>query len=414
MLLAKVLSRVLGEGQLTIIDPAGTAHRVTGGKPGPSVTMRVHDRWTGLRLLVRPRLAFGEAYMDGKLTVEEGGDIYDLLDLLGRNMAALEATPFVSWSYGWQRLIRTFEQYNPIGRAEQNVAHHYDLKDQLYDFFLDRDRQYSCAYFKNGDEPLEQAQLDKKHHIASKMLLEPGQKVLDIGSGWGGMGLFLGQQYGVDVTGVTLSKEQLAVSCRRALETGMADRVRFKLLDYRQEPGRYNRIVSVGMFEHVGVTHYVEYFKKVKELLADDGVMLLHAIGRMERPGATNTWLKKYIFPGGYTPALSEVLTAIEKVGLWVTDVEILRLHYATTLRHWRQRFLANKDRIKQVAGYDDRFCRMWEFYLAGCEIAFRYMNQMVFQIQLARRVDTVPLTRDYVVDAERGVVVSRSMAAAE
>jgi cyclopropane-fatty-acyl-phospholipid synthase len=414
MLLAKVLSRVLGQGQLTIIDPAGTAHRVTGGKPGPSVTMRVHDRWTGLRLLLRPRLAFGEAYMDGKLTVEEGGDIYGLLDLLGRNMAALEATPFVAWSYGWQRLIRTFEQYNPIGRAEKNVAHHYDLKDQLYDFFLDRDRQYSCGYFKNGDESLEQAQLDKKRHVASKMLLEPGQKVLDIGSGWGGLGLFLGQQYGVDVTGVTLSKEQLAVSSRRALETGMADRVRFKLLDYRQEPGRYDRIVSVGMFEHVGVTHYVEFFKKVKDLLTDDGVMLLHAIGRMERPGATNTWLKKYIFPGGYTPALSEVLTAIEKVGLWVTDVEILRLHYATTLRHWRHRFLANRDRIKQVAGYDDRFCRMWEFYLAGCEIAFRYMNQMVFQIQLARRQDAVPLTRDYVVDAERGIVVSRSMAAAE
>ena len=414
MLLAKVLSRVLGEGQLTIIDSTGTAHRVTGSRPGPSITMRVHDRWTGLRLVLRPRLAFGEAYMDGKLTVEDGADVYDLLDLLGRNMAVLEAMPFVAWSYNWQRLIRIFEQYNPVGRAQRNVAHHYDLKDQLYDFFLDRDRQYSCAYFKNGDEPLEQAQLDKKRHIASKMLLEPGQKVLDIGSGWGGMGLFLGQQYGVDVTGVTLSKEQLAVSSRRALETGMADRVRFKLLDYRQEPGRYDRIVSVGMFEHVGVAHYVEYFRKVKDLLTDDGVMLLHAIGRMEQPGATNTWLKKYIFPGGYTPALSEVLTAIEKVGLWVTDVEILRLHYASTLRHWRQRFLGNKERIKQMAGYDDRFCRMWEFYLAGCEIAFRYMNQMVFQIQLARRQDAVPLTRDYIVDAERGVAVSRSMAAAE
>ena len=413
MLLARVLARVVGEGQLTLIDAAGTSHRLEGARSGPDVTIRLHDQWTGTRLALRPRLALGEAYMDGKLTIEDG-DIYDLLDLVGRNMPALEATPMVKWSYALQRWMRFLEQYNPIGRAERNVAHHYDLKDQLYDFFLDRDRQYSCAYFKTGEEPLEQAQLDKKRHIASKMLLEPGQKVLDIGSGWGGMGLFLGQQYGVDVTGVTLSKEQLAVSCRRALETGMADRVRFKLLDYRQEPGRYDRIVSVGMFEHVGVTHYVEYFKKVKELLADDGVMLLHAIGRMERPGATNTWLKKYIFPGGYTPALSEVLTAIEKVGLWVTDVEILRLHYATTLRHWRQRFLANKDRIKQVAGYDDRFCRMWEFYLAGCEIAFRYMNQMVFQIQLARRVDTVPLTRDYVVDAERGVVVSRSMAAAE
>ena len=412
MLLAQVLFRVLGEGQLTIIDPDGKTHRVIGPKPGPAVTMRVHDHWTGLRLLLRPRLALGEAYMNGKITIEDGKDIYDLLDLLGRNITALDATPFMTLSYGWQRLIRAVEQYNPIGRAQKNVAHHYDLNDQLYDFFLDRDRQYSCAYFKTGDEPLEQAQLDKKRHIASKMLLQPGQKVLDIGSGWGGMGLFLGQQYGVDVTGVTLSKEQLAVSCRRALETGMADRVRFKLLDYRQEPDRYDRIVSVGMFEHVGVAHYVEFFRKIKDLLDDDGVMLLHAIGRMERPGGTNTWLKKYIFPGGYTPALSEVMTAIEKVGLWVTDIEILRLHYAETLRHWRQRFLANRERIKQMAGYDDRFCRMWEFYLAGCESAFRYMNQMVFQIQIARRQDAVPLTRDYMVDAERGVAVARSMAA--
>jgi cyclopropane-fatty-acyl-phospholipid synthase len=412
MLLAKVLSRVLGEGQLTIIDAAGRSHRIQGARPGPSVTMRVHDRWTALRLVLRPRLAFGESFMDGKLTVEDG-DIYDLLDLLGRNMAALETTPFVRWSYAFQRLIRTIEQYNPIGTAQRNVAHHYDLKDQLYDFFLDRDRQYSCAYFKTGEEPLEQAQLDKKRHIAAKLLLKPGQKVLDIGSGWGGLGLFLSQEFGVDVTGVTLSKEQLAVSSRRALEGGLADRVRFKLLDYRQENSRYDRIVSVGMFEHVGAAHYIEYFRKVKDLLKDDGVMLLHAIGRMEPPGGTNTWLKKYIFPGGYTPALSEVLSAIEKVGLWATDIEVLRLHYAETLRHWRQRFLSNRERIKQMAGYDDRFCRMWEFYLAGCEVAFRYMNQMVFQIQITRKQDAAPLVRDYMVDGERdSAAVAPSMAA--
>ncbi|WP_231714744.1 SAM-dependent methyltransferase [Enhydrobacter aerosaccus] len=351
--------------------------------------------------------------MDGKLTVEDG-DIYDLLDLLGRNMAALEQTPFVRWSYGFQKLIRAIEQHNPIGTAQRNVAHHYDLKDQLYDFFLDRDRQYSCAYFRTGKEPIEQAQTDKKQHIAAKLLLKPGQKVLDIGSGWGGMGLFLGQQFGVDVTGVTLSKEQLAVSSRRALEGGLADRVRFKLLDYRQESAQYDRIVSVGMFEHVGAAHYLEYFRKVKDLLKEDGVMLLHAIGRMEPPGGTNTWLKKYIFPGGYTPALSEVLSAIERVGLWATDIEILRLHYAETLRLWRQRFLSNRERIKQMAGYDDRFCRMWEFYLAGCEVAFRYMNQMVFQIQIARRQDAVPLVRDYMVDAERGAATVTSSMAAE
>ena len=412
MLLAQVLARLLGEGQLTVIDAVGRPHRLQGARPGPSVTLRVHSWWTGVRVALRPRLALGEAYMDGTLTVEEGGDIYDLLDLLGRNIAALETTPMVRLSYTLQRWLRVLEQYNPVGKAQRNVAHHYDLNGQLYDFFLDRDRQYSCAYFKTGEEPLEQAQLDKKRHIAAKLLLRPGQRVLDIGSGWGGMGLFLSRQFGVDVTGVTLSKEQHAVSSRRALEDGVADTVRFKLLDYRQEAGTYDRIVSVGMFEHVGVAHYIEFFTKVKALLADDGVMLLHSIGRMEPPGATNTWLRKYIFPGGYTPAMSEVLTAIEKVGLWVTDIEVLRLHYAETLRQWRQRFLANREQIKQMAGYDDRFCRMWDFYLAGCEVAFRYMNQMVFQIQIARRQDAVPLTRDYLIDAENAISVPSSMAA--
>ena len=412
MFLAKVLAGVIGEGQLTVIDAAGKSHVIQGARPGPAVTMKVQTWWTGIRLAIRPRLAFGEAYMDGKLTVENGADIYDLMDLVGRNVSALDETFVVRMSYKWQRLVRAFEQYNPIGKAQRNVAHHYDLNDQLYDFFLDRDRQYSCAYFRTGEESLEQAQEEKKRHIAAKLLLKPGQTLLDIGSGWGGMALFLSREFGVDVTGVTLSKEQLAVASRRALEGGLADRVRFKLLDYRLEPAKYDRIVSVGMFEHVGVAHYPEFFGKVKDLLADDGVMLLHAIGRMEPPGGTNTWLRKYIFPGGYSPALSEVLAAVEKAGLWVTDIEVLRLHYAHTLRHWRQRFRANREKIMEMAGYDERFCRMWEFYLAGCEISFRYMNQMVFQIQIARRQDAVPLTRDYMVDAERGVGSNRSMAA--
>jgi cyclopropane-fatty-acyl-phospholipid synthase len=412
MLLAKVLARVLGEGHLTIIDAAGRSHFLQGTKPGPAVTMRIHTWWTGMRLLLRPRMAVGEAYVDGTLTIE-GSSIYDLLDLLGRNMAACERLPHVRLSYAWQCLVRKIEQYNPVGRARRNVAHHYDLKDQLYDFFLDPDRQYSCAYFKTGTETLEQAQLAKKRHIAAKLLLDRGQTVLDIGSGWGGMAMFLSREFGVDVTGVTLSKKQHAVSSRRALEAGIADKVRFKLLDYRQEPGRYDRIVSVGMFEHVGVAHYSEFFAKAAALLADDGVMLLHAIGRMHPPGATNAWLQKYIFPGGYTPALSEVLAAIEKSGLKVTDIEILRLHYAETLRHWRERFLANRERIKELAGYDDRFCRMWEFYLAGCEIAFRYMGQMVFQIQIARRQDAMPLTRDYMREREEHAQDgARSMAA--
>jgi cyclopropane-fatty-acyl-phospholipid synthase len=400
MLLARVLAGVIGEGQLTIVDAAGKAHYIQGPRPGPSVSIRIHTWWTGVRIALRPRLALGEAYMDGTLTVEQGG-LYDLLELLGRNITALDSTFLVSMSYAFQSFLRAFEQHNPIHRSERNVAHHYDLDDRLYDLFLDPDRQYSCAYFRTGEESLEQAQEGKKRHIAAKLRLEPGQRVLDIGSGWGGMGLFLGRQFGVDVTGVTLSKEQLAVSSRRALEDGLADRVRFKLLDYRKETNRYDRIVSVGMFEHVGSRHYREYFSKVKDLLTDDGVMLLHAIGRMEPPGGTNTWLRKYIFPGGYSPALSEVMAAIERSGLWVTDVEILRLHYADTLRIWRQRFMANREQVKKIEGYDDRFVRMWEFYLAGCEIAFRYFNQMVFQIQIARRPDAVPLTRDYMADAD-------------
>lgn len=411
MLLAQVLARVVGEGQLTIVDETGRSHRLVGSKPGPAVTMRIHDRWTGIRLAFRPRLALGEAYMDGRLTVEEG-DLYGLLDLLGRNIASVEATRIMRWSYTVQRWLRLLEQYNPVGKAQKNVAHHYDLRGELYDFFLDRDRQYSCAYFRTGTESLETAQADKKQHIAAKLLLKPGQKVLDIGSGWGGMGLYLARAFDVDVTGVTLSREQHGVSSRRALDEGVADHVRFKLLDYREEPSRYDRIVSVGMLEHVGSAHYLEYFTKVKQLLADDGVMLLHSIGRMEPPGGTNTWLRKYIFPGGYSPALSEVLAAIERAGLWVTDIEILRLHYAETLRLWRERFLANREQIKQLAGYDDRFCRMWEFYLVGCEVAFRYMQQMVFQIQITRRLDAVPLTRDYMATGERLKNVAGSMAA--
>ena len=411
MLLAQVLARIVSEGQLTIIDEAGRSHRIKGAKAGPAVTMRVHDWWTGIRLALRPRLALGEAYMDGRLTVEQG-NLYDLLDLLGRNIVAVDSTPLMRWSYTLQRWLRVLEQYNPIGKAQKNVAHHYDLKGELYDFFLDRDRQYSCAYFRTGSEPLEAAQADKKAHIAAKLLLSPGQKILDIGSGWGGMGLYLARAFDVDVTGVTLSRAQHGVSSRRAVEEGVSEKVRFKLLDYREEPGRYDRIVSVGMFEHVGSAHYLEYFTKVKELLADDGVMLLHSIGRMEPPGGTNTWLRKYIFPGGYSPALSEVLAAIEKAGLWVTDIEVLRLHYAETLRLWRERFLANRDQIKQLAGYDDRFCRMWEFYLAGCEVAFRYMNQMVFQIQITRRQDAVPLTREYMASGERLKNVAGSLAA--
>ncbi|MGH6792571.1 MAG: class I SAM-dependent methyltransferase, partial [Methyloceanibacter sp.] len=323
------------------------------------------------------------------------------LELVAINYGHLESHPLFVGAERLGRVLRYLHTFNPITRARRNVAHHYDLSGRLYDLFLDRDRQYSCAYFETPKDDLETAQDQKKRHLAAKLLFDrPGLKVLDIGSGWGGLGLYLARECGAEVDGVTLSEEQHKLSCERAQAAGLDDRVRFHLRDYRQLSGRFDRIVSVGMFEHVGAAHYRTFFQKARSLLADDGVMLLHTIGRASPPGTTNPWLRKYIFPGGYTPALSEVMRAVEKTGLIVTDVEVLRLHYAKTLRHWRRRFLRNWSKAAEL--YDERFCRMWEFYLAGCEVAFRYMDQVVFQLQISHRQDAVPLTRDYITDSKR------------
>jgi cyclopropane-fatty-acyl-phospholipid synthase len=385
-------------GRLTLIDANGKTH-VFQGAPGPACTIRFHDRSLHWRMLVNPKLAFGEGWMDEEITCDDG-TIYEVLDLMGQNIAFLERHPSQIWREKLGALARFIHTYNPVHRARQNVAHHYDLSGALYDLFLDKDRQYSCAYFASDNDNLETAQANKKLHLAAKLLLQPGQKLLDIGSGWGGLALYLAKLGGVDATGVTLSTEQHKMSQERAAAAGLSERVRFHLRDYREQQGPFDRIVSVGMFEHVGAAHYREFFRKVKDLLTDDGVMLLHAIGRMEPPGSTNPWLRKYIFPGGYTPALSEVLKAVENAGLWVTDMEILRLHYASTLREWRRRFNANRQKAEAL--YDARFCRMWDFYLAGCEVAFRYMNQMVFQLQITKRQDAVPLTRDYITNFEQ------------
>jgi cyclopropane-fatty-acyl-phospholipid synthase len=301
---------------------------------------------------------------------------------------------------GSTTLSRRIHQHNPVLRAWQNAAHHYDLSDQLYEFFLDRDRQYSCAYFQDRSDDLDTAQLNKKRHIAAKLLIRPGQKVLDIGSGWGGLALYLARECGADVTGLTLSVEQHKVATRRAAVAGLSDRVRFYLRDYREEFETYDRIVSVGMFEHVGIHHYGAFFAKLKSLLAPDGIALLHSIGRKDGPGSTNPWIRKYIFPGGYVPALSEVLPIVERSKLWITDIEILRLHYAQTLRAWRSRFERNRDRVRAI--YDERFCRMWEMYLVSSEVAFRRSDLIVFQMQLTKAIDAVPLTRDYMLDWER------------
>ena len=340
-----------------------------------------------------------ERIMPGRL--EDGGQIIDLIDLLGANLKKLEATKVIRFRNWLTPFVRPIQQYNPVSRARKNVAHHYDLSDELFDLFLDNDRQYSCAYFQTPNDNLGQAQLAKKHHLASKLVLDrPGLKMLDIGSGWGGLGIYLHQVAGAEVTGLTLSTEQQAFATERVKKLGIADHVRFDLRDYRLESGVYDRIVSVGMFEHVGVKYYTQFFKKLKSLLAEDGLAVLHTIARWDGPSVTNPWLRKYIFPGGYTPSLSEVFAAIEPTGLQVLDVEILRLHYAETLKHWSANFRANRDRVKAI--YDERFCRMWEFYLAGAETAFRRQDHMVAQIQIARQQDAAPLTRDYLSDWKR------------
>ncbi len=409
MWLAPLLRRFVEIGTLEIVDAAGRRHRFQGREPGPEVAVRLCDRAIEWRLLWDADLALGEGYMDGRIELERG-DVYDLLDLVGANYARARRRGAWALVRRLETLFRRLHQINPVGRARRNVAHHYDLSDELYALFLDSDRQYSCAYFAEPGMDLEAAQLAKKRHIAAKLLLRPGLRVLDIGCGWGGLALELAREFEVEVVGLTLSVEQLEVARARARAEGLEGRVQFLLEDYRRHRGRYDRIVSVGMFEHVGVNHYGAFFDRVLDLLAEDGVMLLHSIGRMGGPGATSHFIRRYIFPGGYIPALSEVLPVVEARGLWLTDLEILRLHYAETLRAWRQRFLAQRERVRAI--YDERFCRMWEFYLAGSEMFFRRLDGMVFQMQLARRRDAVPLTRDYMFETERALMAPRVRAA--
>lgn len=393
MLLSRLLNRLIKVGTLTVLDANGKTH-VFRGTDNPAVTIRLHDKRLHHRLFTNPRLALGEAYMNGELTVEDAG-LYEFLELIGRNMQQtgnIKLRGLLGFlNYAARRLL----QYNSERLARARVAHHYDLSGELYDLFLDSDKQYSCAYFSPGVYTLEQAQQEKKRHITAKLLPERGQQVLDIGCGWGGLAMHLARETGAIVTGLTLSGEQLKSARSRIREGGLENNVSIHLRDYRQQTGQFDRIVSVGMFEHVGVGYYKDYFSQMNRLLKDDGVALLHTIGRAAGPGVTDPWTRKYIFPGGYIPALSEIVSVIEKSGLTVTDIEVLRLHYAETLRHWRQRFMANRSRI--AGFYDERFCRMWEYYLASSEIAFRYLSTVVFQIQLAKQHNAVPLTRDYI-----------------
>jgi cyclopropane-fatty-acyl-phospholipid synthase len=401
--LEKILRRLIRSGKLTIISDNGSRisfGEVPSAEPHLDVVVRLNGKLTSTKLAVNPDLYLGESYTDGALIIEQG-TLWDLLDICGRNLAQTHRSGQNAFLLAGKAILRRFLQLNSIHAARRNVSHHYDLSRRLYEQFLDPDMQYSCAYFRDPRMSLAEAQNEKKHLIAAKLLLAPGQRVLDIGCGWGGLALFLARHHNVQVLGVTLSAEQLAVARERARQAGLEHRVRFEMLDYRLIKGRFDRIVSVGMFEHVGTPYYRRFFNRISELLEDDGVALVHSIGRKNGPGVTSAWIRKYIFPGGYIPALSEVVPVIERSGLWLTDIEILRVHYAETLRRWREQFLNNQAKLREI--YDDRFCRMWEFYLACSEMTFRYGGMMVFQAQLARHIEAVPLTRDYIMETETG-----------
>ncbi len=391
--LDRVLRHLITLGELTVSYPDGDIRVYGDAALGPSVAIALHDAALPRLLVLSPDMAAGEGYMDGRLTIEND-DLRGFLSLAIMNVAANGPHKALA-PLGWIRqTMRRVQQFNPVTRARANVEHHYDLSGALYDLFLDEDRQYSCAYFARPDMTLDEAQAAKKHHIAGKLLLQPGMRVLDIGCGWGGMALTLARDYGANVVGVTLSTEQHKVATQRTQAAGLSDRVTFELMDYRLVTGEFDRIVSVGMFEHVGAPHYRAYFETVKARLAPDGVALIHTIGRSQPPGTTSPWLTKYIFPGGYAPALSETAAAYEASGLVATDIEVWRLHYAETLRHWYDRFMANIDAARAL--YDERFCRMWRYYLLASELTFRLRDQVVFQMQLTPKQDAVPLTREY------------------
>jgi cyclopropane-fatty-acyl-phospholipid synthase len=401
VLLSGLLEKFIRNGTLRLYDSAGKLHVFGGKLPGPAVTMRINTPGLETKLFLNPELKAAEAYMDGGLTFEDGSAVYDLLLLFSVNRAGLA-------SHGGQKLLRRawralrrWHQANPVGTAARQARHHYDLSTELYRLFLDDDMQYSCAYFRDPEhDTLEDAQRYKLIHATSKLQLKPGMSVVEIGSGWGGFAIHLAKATGARVTGINVSPEQIKISRERAQAAGVADRVEFRELDYRNVEGQFDRVVSVGMMEHVGSAHFDEYFGKIRALLKDDGYAFIHCIGRMSPPGTTGPFIRKYIFPGGYSPALSEVLAATERNMLWVSDIEVLRLHYYHTIRHWRQRFAQNRQRAAQI--YDERFCRMWEFYLAAVELEFLHGSHMVFQMLAAKTRDAVPIRRDFMLDAER------------
>ncbi|MEM9845256.1 MAG: cyclopropane-fatty-acyl-phospholipid synthase family protein [Pseudomonadota bacterium] len=405
------LTHLFRSGDLTVTYPDGKTKSYGDGKNG-RVGIELKDPTLPRKLVLAPELSVGEAYMDGTLSIEND-DLEAFLNICVRNFSNIEAS-WIRRPFNTTRMIlKGLSQYNPMGRARRNVAHHYDLSGDLYDLFLDKDRQYSCAYFEHPGMPLDDAQNAKKHHIARKLLIQPGMRILDIGCGWGGLGLTLAKDYGANVLGVTLSEEQHKVAVARASEAGLADRARFEMIDYRKVEGTFDRIVSVGMFEHVGTPHYDEYFRSVKKLLKEDGVALIHTIGHVGPPDTMNPWMEKYIFPGAYAPALSEITKAVDKHRLVTCDIEALRLHYSYTLNAWKDRTIANRSDIERL--YDERFFRMWMFYLVAMEQSFNVGNLLVYQLQLGKALENVvPITRAYLHDETRQDEGSRERTAAE
>lgn len=394
--LPQLLKKAIKSGTLTLIEPDGA--RTSFGAPDGTkpVTMKIHDKSLDWKIALNPELKTAEAYMDGTLTFEDG-EVYDLLTLFYRNRRHFDRSANMIFWTGVARSLKRFHQHNPISKSRANVKHHYDLKDELFELFLDEDRQYSCAYFPTGEETLEEAQQAKKSHIIAKLNLKPGQRVLDIGCGWGGMALQIAATEDVMVKGITLSENQARIARQRAEEAGVSDRVSFEICDYRELDEKFDRIVSVGMLEHVGAPHLKEYFLTIRNMLGPDGVALVHSISTKSPPGVTGPFIRKYIFPNGYSPALSEIVAAIEPTGLWVLDVEVWRKHYGFTINEWRKRFADR--RHDAVEMYDERFARMWEFYLAASEGVFMHGSSCVVQLQIGRQRDGVPLSRDYMYD---------------
>lgn len=398
-----LMKRFIQVGTVHVIDHKGVKRSYVGAPASPEITMQLHTSAIEHQLCINPDMALGEGYMNGDMTVK-GGSIYDLLFVLSSNQAGTFSV-VQKWRMQCQQLFKHWMNRISLAKAKSNVARHYDLPPSLYGLFLDDDWQYSCAYFRNLDNDINTAQLDKKRHLAAKLRLQPNQTVLDIGCGWGGLALHLAQTENVRVVGLTLSEEQHKVATERAKKAGLSDRVQFLLKDYREISGQYDRIVSVGMFEHVGLVQYQTFFHQVHELLAPDGLALLHSIGSEYDPGVCSPWIDKYIFPGGYIPTLSEVIPYVEQERFHVTDIEILHHHYAATLRAWRERFLANRKKLPKHL--DDRFVRMWEYYLAGSEVSFQKRGLMIFQIQMVKNKEKAPLTRDYIYEYEHGIAAA-------